>query len=264
MIVQAKVAASRFKWPLVGVFLLAVAWSVLAAVFPPVIAPPLDDIFTAVIGYLSDSEFYRALWLTFYTFAVSIVIAIALGTCMSGLSCWKPQIAGVLAPVVGLLNAVPGISWLGLAIIWFGIGNGPTRFLVVVSGTPVFISAISQAFNDRDPRFDELRAVFHVPAHIYLRKMIIPQVIGPAFAAVQAMLGLGWKLTIMGEFLSSSRGLGRLLFDAKSNFQTDRVIALTLLIVAMWGIINMVFVLLRSVSLPINNHGYSRGDFENA
>ncbi len=41
----------------------------------------------------------------------------------------------VLSPVVDSVRQVPIMAWVPLTIVWFGIGDGPTIFLIAFSGS---------------------------------------------------------------------------------------------------------------------------------
>lgn len=249
-------------WSLVGILLLVAMWSFMSMVLPPIVAPSLWSIALALRDYLGDADVHLALGYSLWTLLSALATSIVLGAAIAAVMTLSRRARVAVYPTVALLNAVPGISWLGLAVIWFGNGSGPTRFLVVVSAMPILITSLVQAYSDRDPRLQELAHVHRLSAGLKFRKVTFPQLVGPARSAIAAMIGLAWKLTIMGEYLSSSAGMGRLLFNAKSNLQTERVIALTLIIIAVWAALDVFFRAISQRILPVNLHGYELVELE--
>lgn len=227
-------------WSLASIAVLLAAWHVAALRLPPIILPSIDSTVAACARLLAEPATWVALGASLGTFLAGFVIAAAVGALIGVATGLSAAVRGAFAPVLGLLGSVPTVAWMGLAMIWFGLGMGPTVFLVVATTTPILASALARAVSDRDQRFEELADVFELPSGARMRHVTLPPLLGSAQAALSAMAGLGWKLTVMGEFLTASRGLGELLVEAKAHLQTDRVIAITVLLVIVWAVIDLV------------------------
>ena len=233
----------RFRilpWSLGSIALLLAAWQLAALRLPPIILPSIDSTAIALARLLVDPATWLALGESLGSYLSGFAIAAALGTVIGVTTGLSPAARSAFAPFLALLGSVPTVAWMGLAMIWFGLGMGPTVFLVVVTTTPILVWALARAVADRDQRLEELADVFELSPGLRLRHVTIPPLIGTAQAALVAMAGLGWKLTVMGEFLTASRGLGELLVEAKAHLQTDRVIAITVLLVFVWVVVDLV------------------------
>ena len=228
---------SSLVWSLASLFALGLAWWIAARELPAIILPGLGATVIALGRLLGEPETFTALGESLTTFVFGLLIAAVLGGALGLLSGLSQAARAALAPLIAILNAVPSVAWMGLAMIWFGLGAGPTVFLVVVTSAPILAAALQQAVRDRDPRFDELADVFELPRAARLRHVTAPPLLSSARGALLAMAGLGWKLTVMGEFLTASRGLGEQLVIAKAHMQTDRVIAITVVLVCTWVLI---------------------------
>ncbi|SJN11944.1 Alkanesulfonates ABC transporter ATP-binding protein / Sulfonate ABC transporter, ATP-binding subunit SsuB [Leucobacter sp. 7(1)] len=226
-----------FAWSLASLIVLGLAWWIAARELPDIILPGLGMTAAAVGRLLDEPETYAALGESLTTFACGLLIAAVLGSVLGLLAGLSEAARAALAPLLAILNAVPSVAWMGLAMIWFGLGAGPTVFLVVVTSAPILAAALQHAVRDRDPGFDELADAFDLPRAARLRHVTLPPLLSSARAALLAMAGLGWKLTVMGEFLTASRGLGEQLVVAKAHMQTDRVIAITVVLVCTWVLI---------------------------
>ena len=234
-------------WSFLSIALLTGTWYVAARSLPDIILPSLASTFRAFTGLLAEPTSYAAALESLGTFVLALAIAALLGTVIGISSGLNPSIRAGLAPILAICNAVPSVAWMGLAMIWFGLGAGPTGFLVVVTTMPILASALQTSVRTRDPKLEELARVFALPRSLKLRHLTLPPLVSSARAALIAMAGLGWKLTIMGEFLTASRGIGQQLVIAKAHMQTDRVIAITLFLVIIWVLIEAVIRLLSRV-----------------
>lgn len=227
-------------WSLASVSVLLAAWHLAALRLPPIILPSIESTVAAFARLLVEAATWVALGESLGTYFTGFVIACMLGAIIGVTSGLSAAARGAFAPILGLLNSVPTVAWMGLAMIWFGLGMGPTVFLVVATSTPILSSALSRAVADRDLRLEELAEAFELPRAARLRHVTLPPLLGSAHAALTAMAGLAWKLTVMGEFLAASRGFGEMLVEAKAHLQTDRVIAITVLLVIVWVLLDLV------------------------
>lgn len=246
---------AAYYWSFLSVALLTITWHVAAKALPDIILPSLGSTLNALWLLLSEPRSYLAALESFTTFAIALAIAASLGTVIGIASGLHSSVRAALAPILAICNAVPSVAWMGLAMIWFGLGAGPTGFLVVVTTTPILASALQTSVQTRDPKLEELATVFALPRRAKLRHVTLPPLFSSARAALISMAGLGWKLTIMGEFLTASRGLGEQLVIAKAHMQTDRVIAITLFLVTIWVVIEGTIKALSKLRIP---HSTSR------
>lgn len=234
-------------WSFLSIVLLTGTWHVAAQALPDIILPSLASALSAFTGLLAEPSSYAAALESLGTFVLALAIAALLGTVIGITSGLNASVRAALAPILAICNAVPSVAWMGLAMIWFGLGAGPTGFLVVVTTMPILASALQTSVHTRDPKLEELASVFALPRGAKLCHVTLPPLVSSARAALIAMAGLGWKLTIMGEFLTASRGLGEQLVIAKAHMQTDRVIAITLFLVFIWVLIEAMLRLLAKI-----------------
>lgn len=239
-----------WAWSFASAVLLFVIWQAASSRLPPIILPDVGVTLSEFATLVSQARTYTALAQSLGTFVAGFLIAALLGALL-GLACGLSARAyAAAAPLFALLNAVPAVAWMGLAMIWFGLGMGPTVFLIAVTATPILTTALTNAVRQRDQRLEELADVFESPRRARLRHVTLPPLLGSAHSALTAMAGLGWKLTVMGEFLTASRGLGEILVEAKAHLQTGRVIAITALLVIVWVGMEALLRAIASLKIP--------------
>lgn len=239
-----------FAWSVASLAVLGLAWFLASRSLPEIILPTIGATLTAVAGLIGDPATFTALGESLSSFALGLLLATGVGGALGILSGLSEAARAAFAPLIAILNAVPSVAWMGLAMIWFGLGAGPTVFLVVVTTSPILAAALQQAVRDRDPRYEELADVFELSPTARLRHLVLPPLLSSGYAALLAMAGLGWKLTVMGEFLTASRGLGEQLVVAKAHMQTDRVIAITVVLVLTWVLVEGALKLIAGVRIP--------------
>ena len=103
--------------------------------------------FTVTFPYLEDvlSQFFYA-WIDvdyfWHHFLISLVrvlkgtaLAILVGFPVGMAMGFSPFLMRLLAPYINALRQIPITAWVPMAIIWFGVGDGPTLFIIAFSGT---------------------------------------------------------------------------------------------------------------------------------
>ncbi|KOR25976.1 ABC transporter permease [Clostridium sp. L74] len=132
------------------------------------------------------------------------------------------------------MQSVPPISWLVLAIIWFGLEGKASIFIVVISTLPMMIINLIEGINNVDCKLIEMGKVFKFSKQKMIINIMIPSIIPYFQSALQIVIGLGWKIVIMGEVLSSSNGIGGEITNARLNIETNYIFAWTIIIVLLF------------------------------
>jgi ABC-type nitrate/sulfonate/bicarbonate transport system permease component len=75
---------------------------------------------------------------------VGFIVAAFVGTVLGVVLGWWPAVSEQLMPIVEAVRPIPPIAWTPLAILWFGIGNAPSYFLVFIGAVfPVFVNTFA-------------------------------------------------------------------------------------------------------------------------
>jgi len=66
------------------------------------------------------------------------------------------HVADTFRPVLSFLQAIAGIAWVPLTIIWFGIGNGSVIFVIASVGIMFVYNALTRfVIGTDDQRFED-------------------------------------------------------------------------------------------------------------
>jgi NitT/TauT family transport system permease protein/taurine transport system permease protein len=140
----------------------------------------------------------------------------------------------IVTPVVTFLQAVAGIAWAPLAVLWFGIGNTAVAFLVVNS---VFFSSLYNTVLGVQMIPPVLwRAVRSLGASRFqvVRELIIPGATTQLLTGLRTSMALGWRALVAAELIIGTNGLGFLMMDATKWYGTDTVICGIIIIGVIW------------------------------
>jgi NitT/TauT family transport system permease protein len=154
-------------------------------------------------------------------YGIAAVSGISIGVAIG----WWRFVERTIEPTIQLLRPIPPVSWIPLAIIWFGIADRPAIFLVFL-GTffPVLMNSIHGVKTiDRDL----IRAAEMMGARErqLLRLVVLPAALPAIFAGLRIGVGSAWMLTVTAEMVAVKSGLGYVLWDSYYFLRYDMVIA---------------------------------------
>jgi NitT/TauT family transport system permease protein len=158
--------------------------------------------------------------------AIGVVSGVVLGMVM-GLSRIADASLGV---TVQVLRAIPPITWIGFSILWFGLGNRPAIFLIVL-GT-VFPMLLNTYSGVKQVDVIYLRAARNLGANGFLlfKDVVLAAALPSILTGLRVSLGLAWILMVVGELIAVPAGLGDTLMRAQDYGQTARMLAYMILI----------------------------------
>ncbi len=147
----------------------------------------------------------------------AVLIGIAIG--------WWRSIEKTVEPTLQLLRPIPPVSWIPLAIIWFGIANKPAIFLVFLGAFfPVLINTI-HGVKTVDRNLIRAAAMMGATQRQMLRFVVLPAALPSIFAGLRIGIGSAWMLTVTAEMVAVKSGLGYVLWDSYYFLRYDLVIA---------------------------------------
>ena len=118
---------------------------------------------------------------------------------------------------------IPGIAWIPLAILWFGVGFTSTVFVIFFSGN------LADPVQHDDGRGRRYRRAVHrggaglsrAPAASTPGAMLLPGSLPYIITGMRLTYGVGWRVIVGAEMISSITGLGFLIDDARWQLRPD-------------------------------------------
>jgi len=234
-----------------GVLVLTfVAWEVLVrvlAVKPIVLPPPsavFAEFFSAPLWYLGHA--WYTLLVTLGGFALAVVLGVGLAILIVESRLLEKS---VYALIIGL-NSVPKVAVAPLFVIWLGTGVEPKiaiAFLIAVFA--IVIDAVL-GLKSVPPDILDLARSLRGGRLATLWRVRFPCALPSLFAGMKVAISLALVGAIVGEFVSSQRGLGYVILSAQGTFDTVRVFAAILVLAAMGVALFWLIAWLERVAIP--------------
>ena len=180
-----------------------------------------------------------------YTSAATIigfVGGVALGAAI-GLSTWWSKIYGnILEPYLVTFNAVPKLALAPVLIILLGIGFGSKVALaVLMCVVPTAIAAYS-GVKSIDADMETLLFSLGAKHRHVFTKVVVPWALPWIVSSLRINIGLALAGTIVGEFIASQQGVGRMILYAGQTMDINLVwvgvVVLSILAVVMYAAVS--------------------------
>lgn len=206
----------------------------------PLIFPSPIQVGRAWIDGMVGGALLSATRRTVELLAVSLAIGISLGVVFTVLSRLSTFADDAVQLATSMLNPLPSVAMLPIALIWFGLNVNALTFVVVNAVVwPVTLN-ISTGFRTASPTLVNMGRVLGLGPVRMVTDVLFPAALPYTITGLKVGLGYGWRTIIAAELVfgvsGSKGGLGTYLNDARYFLQTDNVFA-GIITVAMIGIV---------------------------
>ncbi len=161
-------------------------------------------------------------------------LAAGLGLFLGVWSGRVPAVARLLNTSVNGLRAVPGITWLPLAMVWFGIGLKTTVFLVALAAFfPIYLNAAAGAAQV-NPLLLQAGAMMGVDRIRGTFAILLPAAMPSIVTGLRLGLSISWAYLVLGELSGVPDGIGAVIMDARMLGRID-MIYVGIILIALMG-----------------------------
>lgn len=184
-------------------------------------------------------------------FTVTLIAGVLLGLIIA----WSKPLNKLLMPVIVLLNSIPKIALAPLILLWFGYGLKTNVFVaVLIAFFPVIINMVTGLIEVDEDLLDLVDYLNASKLQVFL-KIRIPNALPHLFAGIKTSATMCVTGAIVGEFIASKSGLGRLLRSAQANIDMATMFA-CLLLLSVIGLLFFHFIgIMERALMPWKNSG---------
>lgn len=158
--------------------------------------------------------------------ALAAVAGIVLGFFMS---MWEPANTA-LAPYLNFLRALPPLGYIGLIIVWVGIGDlSKVLLLFLAAFPPIVIATIDGVRGIRGDHLLAARSMGASTSHL-LRYVVLPGAAAPILSGIRLAVGFAWTTVVAAELNNGIPGIGGLAYLSGTQLHTPLTIACIIVI----------------------------------
>lgn len=206
------------------------AWSLAASQYPPEQFPGPRQVIQALVELAEDGTLWTNCSISLLRFVSGYLLAVAVAMPLGLLLGRFVPVQRAVDPLIQILRPISPIAWFPLAVLWFGIGNAPAIYIIVLSAFfPVLLTTIS-AVRAIPAVYLKVAANFGArPWQTFLR-VLVPAAFPGIMVGLHIAVGTAWIHLVAGEMLGAQSGLGYMIVDARNFLRTDVIIAGMLLV----------------------------------
>lgn len=182
-------------------------------------------------GYVQIHVYYsvRRLLASFF---LAIVTGIPIGFLVANFR----RFSDYIDPLFNLIRVVPPPAWLPLAILWFGIGDPPSMYIIWLGAFfPILLNTIRGVKNTQQIHVESILNLGGNRLDVF-RRVMLPSAFPTIVTGVRVGFGIGWICLVTAELVAVDAGLGWMIEDARTLLDTPTVLGGMVLISAL-GII---------------------------
>jgi NitT/TauT family transport system permease protein len=156
----------------------------------------------------------------------ALIVSFVLGVALATLMYRSQRLESYLRPMIRLFMAVPVVSWILFAVLWFRGVEFRIAFVLIAVCGPVFLIDAFDAMRNVPRELRRMVRSFRPTALQYFGKLMFP-------ASWKINLSLAIRVVTIAELVGAVTGIGHQLAVAQELFSVADVFAWTLVLVAL-------------------------------
>jgi NitT/TauT family transport system permease protein len=221
------------------VAIIIAVWWMFSLTLPHYVLPGPPRVWESLKAISASGDLWVNLGITLGRVAAGFVFATLVGLPLGILFGANRRLGDFFEPIIPVMNTVSSAIWAIFAIIWFGISDATTIFVVFMTAMPLIITNVWQGTRTVNADFIELAQSLRMPRWKVMTKIYLPTILPYFFSGARLAFGFGWRVSLVAETIGSSSGVGYRLRQAADLIRTDQVFAWTLTLVIMMATIEM-------------------------
>ncbi len=156
----------------------------------------------------------------------AIIVGPVLGFVMAS---FRP-VATVIEPYLNFLRALPPLGYIGILIVWFGIGDTSKMWLLFLAAfPPITIYTISGVRGIREERINAALSL-GASRRQTLTHVVLPSTLPEVISGIRIAVGFAWTTVVAAELNNGIPGIGGLAYLSGTELKTPLTIACIIVI----------------------------------
>ena len=218
-----KISVHCWRWGLLAALILL--WELgsrIGFIDPFFFSSPTRIFRTAVIKWQSG-QLPRDIAYTASSTLLGFVLGTSIGS-VAGLLFWfNRKVALIAEPWLIVLNALPKLALAPVLVIWFGIGFSSKVVLAFLMTVVVAAMSAYGGVQTVDPALHTLMVSLGARRWQIFTRLVVPSAMPSIITGLRVNIALAMAGSIVGEFIASDRGLGRMIVYAGTIFDLPLV-----------------------------------------
>jgi NitT/TauT family transport system permease protein len=217
----------------VSILLFAAVWEALSYLAPALGIPAFAIPSLARIGRSLLTITPIDVLVTLARVIGALIASFVLGVALAVLMYQSQRLESYLRPMIRLFMAVPVVSWILFAVLWFRGVEFRIAFVLIAVCGPVFLIDAFDAMRNVPRELRRMVRSFRPTALQYFGKLMFPAIVPNLITSWKINLSLAIRVVTIAELVGAVTGIGHQLAVAQELFSVADVFAWTLVLVAL-------------------------------
>ena len=214
-----------------AVAILLVVWAIVAEFTPPYILPQVTVVLGEVVEILTTWEALENVVVTVIRILAGLVGAFVIGTAL-GLAMGRTRrVDRFSMPLMQMVQGVPSVSWVMIAIIWFATVETRIWFILLAVTMPGFTFQALDSYRSVPRELRDMARSLRPRRLDMFRTVTLPAISPDLLTAWKVNLGLGTRVVLIAELVGAPVGVGYQLRFSQQMFDMAAVMAWTAVLV---------------------------------
>jgi NitT/TauT family transport system permease protein len=164
---------------------------------------------------------------------VALIASFLLGLALAMAMYRSEALDNYLHPMIRILMAVPVVSWILFAVLWFPGVEFRIGFVLFVVCGPVFLVDTLDAMRNVPRELRQMMRSFRPTTLQFFLKLMLPAIVPTIFTSWKVNISLAIRVVTIAELVGAVTGIGHQLSVAQELFSVADVFAWTIVLVAL-------------------------------
>ncbi|HLI25761.1 MAG TPA: ABC transporter permease [Chloroflexota bacterium] len=215
---------------------------------PPLLIPSPLAVAQALLQDIASGRIPAATYTTLYSLVVGTLLGTLAGFALASLAVLFRPGQDLLALLSAILNPLPSIAVLPLAMIWFGLNETAIIFVIVQATLWPIAIATDMGFRTISPTLHMVARNLGLRGLRLVVDVLLPAALPHILSGLKAGWAFGWRTVVAAELVfgvaGAAGGLGWYINDSRYFLNTANVFA-GLVVISLLGIlVDLLFTLI--------------------
>jgi ABC-type nitrate/sulfonate/bicarbonate transport system permease component len=187
--------------------------------------PSVSDIFAAWYRVTVNGQMLKELWPSLYRIGIGYVLAVLVAVPLGLLMGASRFMYVLFEPLAELLRPIPSSAYIPIAILFLGIGDAMTEFVVFFSCLfPILVNTYSGVVGI-DPVLIETGRTLGLRRGEILRRIVFRATVPHILTGMRISLAIALIVVVVAEMVAGSSGIGYFILDQQRTFRVPEMFA---------------------------------------
>jgi NitT/TauT family transport system permease protein len=255
---ETKLPQKAFIFP-IGVMIAGVClWALLSylRVFPESAFPSPLAVVQGFGHEISSGRLLNDLVASLFRVGTGFTLAVVLGLPTGLLLGHHTRARAAFLPAINFFRNLSPLAWIPFAILWFGIGDIPSIFLIFMASFFPIVIATTAAVASIPTVYFRVAQDYHFSSAELLTQVTLPAIAPQVITALRVTAGLAWVVVVAAEMIAGRDGLGFAIWDSRNGLRMD-LLVVGMIVIGLIGVL-IDRLLVQLMKIPSVRWGYER------